>query len=127
MMIFASFFSPYDSWCRNGRLEQKRRSVDPHDCERGVEPKTQVRRKSRQGAAVRAEPSKCGAEMKIVGFIERENDGLIRSLLKQAGLWKDFVPRAPPKVSDEPPAENIPCVAEPAEYVLDAEYFNSIC
>lgn len=70
---------------------------------------------------------KCGAEMKIVGFIERENDGLIRSLLKQAGLWKDFVPRAPPKVSDEPPAENIPCVAEPAEYVLDAEYFNSIC
>ena len=69
----------------------------------------------------------CGSAMKIVGFIERDNDGLIRSILKQAGLWKDFVPRAPPKMSDDPPAENIPCVAEPVEYVIDAEYFNNIC
>ena len=65
--------------------------------------------------------------MKIVGFIERDNDGLIRSLLKQAGLWKDFVPRVPPKTLDDPPAENIPCVAEPVGYVRDTEYFNSIC
>ena len=63
---------------------------------------------------------RCGGPMKIVGFIERDNDGLIRSLLKQDGLWKDFVPRAPP-------VEHIPCVAEPVEYVRDAEYFKSIC
>jgi hypothetical protein len=70
---------------------------------------------------------RCGTEMRIAGFIERENSGLIRSLLKQAGLWKDFAPRAPPKVSDDPPAEDIAFVAEAGEYVLDAEYFNSIC
>jgi hypothetical protein len=70
---------------------------------------------------------RCGSQMRIVGAIERENSGLIRSLLKQAGLWKDFVPRPPPKVSDDPPAEDIPFVAEPEEYVLDTEYFNSIC
>jgi hypothetical protein len=70
---------------------------------------------------------RCGSEMRIVGFIERENSGLIRSLLKQAGLWKDFVPRAPPEASHDPPADNIACVAEAEEYVLDAEYFNSIC
>ena len=70
---------------------------------------------------------RCGSEMKIVGFIERDNDGLIRSLLKQARLWKNFVPRAPPKQPDDPPAEGILCVAEPAEYVLDSEYFSTIC
>jgi hypothetical protein len=51
----------------------------------------------------------------------------MRSLLKQAGLRKDFVPRSPPKAIDEPPAEDIACSTEPVGYVRDAEYFNTIC
>ena len=62
---------------------------------------------------------KCGAEMKIVGFIERESAGFIRMLLSAAGLWKEPAPRAPPP---EP-------VAVPgfAELVLDYEFFTKNC
>jgi len=30
---------------------------------------------------------KCGAEMKVIGFIERENTDVIRMWLAAAGLW----------------------------------------
>jgi len=31
----------------------------------------------------------CGAQMKIVGFIERDNPGLIKLFLSAAGLWRE--------------------------------------
>ncbi len=62
---------------------------------------------------------KCGAEMKIVGFIEREETGLIRILLSAAGLWKEPVPRAPPP---EPVA--VPVFEEPR---VDYEFFEKTC
>ena len=62
---------------------------------------------------------KCGAEMKIVGFIEREENGLIRMLLNTAGLWKEPVQRAPPR---EPVA--VPVFEEPK---VDYEFFDKTC
>jgi hypothetical protein len=58
--------------------------------------------------------SKCGTEMKIVGFIEREETGLIRMLLSSAGLWKEPAPRAPPP----PEPVGVPLFVEP---VVDYE------
>jgi len=61
----------------------------------------------------------CGAQMKIVGFIERDNPVLIKILLTAAGLWREPAPRPPPP---EPAAE-----PEAPERVLDYEYFDMNC
>jgi hypothetical protein len=61
----------------------------------------------------------CGAEMKIVGFVERESAGTIRLLLSAAGLWREPAPRPPPP---EPVA--VPVLTEP---VLDYEFFAQNC
>ena len=57
--------------------------------------------------------------MKIIGFIEREETGLIRMLLSTAGLWKEPIPRAPPH---EPVA--VPVFEEPG---VDYEFFDKTC
>ena len=62
---------------------------------------------------------KCGAEMKIVGFIEREETGLIHMLLRAAGLWREPVPRAPP-----PQPVPVPQAEEPS---VDYEFFAINC
>jgi hypothetical protein len=62
---------------------------------------------------------KCGAEMKIVGFIEREETGLIRMLLSAAGLWREPVPRAPPP-------QPVP-VPQAEEHSVDYEFFAINC
>lgn len=62
---------------------------------------------------------KCGAEMNIVGFIEKEETCLIRILLNAAGLWKEPVPRAPP-----PEPVDVTMFSEP---VLDYEFFTENC
>jgi hypothetical protein len=59
---------------------------------------------------------KCGSEMKIIGFVEREATATIRSTLLRAGLWSEPPSRAPPR-SEELPALG---VAEPS---LDYRYF----
>jgi len=62
---------------------------------------------------------RCGAEMKIVGFIEREETGHIRMCLSAAGLWRDPVPRAPP-----PQPVPVPLVAETT---VDYDFFEHNC
>ena len=57
--------------------------------------------------------------MEIVGFIERDNPGLIKLLLSAAGLWREPEPRQPPP---EPPAE-----PEAPEVTLDYEFFGQNC
>ena len=61
----------------------------------------------------------CGAEMKIVGFIEREQTMLIQRSLSAAGLWKKAAPRAPP-------VEHItvPQIVEPT---MDYDFFDKNC
>ena len=61
----------------------------------------------------------CGAQMKIVGFIERDSPGLIKLLLSAAGLWREPELRPPPP---EPAAE-----PEVPELVLDYEFFDMNC
>jgi hypothetical protein len=62
---------------------------------------------------------KCGADMKVIGFIERDNPDLIRMWLSAAGLWKKPAARAPP-----PEPDPLPQVAEPR---VDYEFFNKTC
>ena len=57
--------------------------------------------------------------MRIVGFVERDNPGLIKLLLSAAGLWKEPEPRPPPL---EPVAE-----PEAPERVLDYSFFDQNC
>ena len=61
----------------------------------------------------------CGAQMKIVGFIERDSPGLIKLLLSAAGLWREPAPRPPPP---EPAAE-----PEVHDLVLDYSFFDQNC
>jgi len=61
----------------------------------------------------------CGAQMRIVGFIERDNPGLIKLILSAAGLWRKPAPRPPPP---EPAAE-----PEAPELILDYEFFAQNC
>ena len=50
----------------------------------------------------------CGAQMKIVGFIERDNPGLIKLFLSAAGLWREPAPRPPPpEPAVEPEAHDL--------------------
>jgi hypothetical protein len=60
---------------------------------------------------------KCGAEMKIVGFVEQDNSDLIRMWLCAAGLWKDPVPRAPPQ----------PVILKAEEPTVDYGFFVQNC
>ncbi len=39
----------------------------------------------------------CGEEMKIIAFIKRDQVEVIERILKHCNLWKDRVPRSPPK------------------------------
>jgi hypothetical protein len=40
--------------------------------------------------------ARCGAELKIIAFIERHQTELIEKILRHCGLWEDQVARAPP-------------------------------
>ena len=42
----------------------------------------------------------CGGEMKVMGFIEPPQAGVIAAILKHCGLWQSQAPRAPPEVHD---------------------------
>ena len=39
---------------------------------------------------------KCGAEMKIIAFIERQQTDVIEKILRHCGLWEEPAARAPP-------------------------------
>ena len=61
----------------------------------------------------------CGAEMRVVGFIERKNTDLIRMWLSDVGLWKKPAARAPP-----PQPVPLPQVTEPT---VDYEFIDKTC
>ena len=42
----------------------------------------------------------CGGEMKVMGFIEPPQAGVIAAILKHCGLWQSQAPRAPSEVHD---------------------------
>ena len=43
---------------------------------------------------------KCGAEMKIISFIERDQSEVIEKILRHCGLWEEAPARAPPSVPE---------------------------
>ena len=63
---------------------------------------------------------KCGAKMKIIGFIEKHQADVIEHILKHCNLWKDIIPRAPP-------AETKPPVLEQEELQYDYTFFDKVC
>jgi hypothetical protein len=56
--------------------------------------------------------------MKIISFIEREQESVIKKILRHCGLWKEPQPRPPP-VEKIP---EVPIVAE--EPALDYGFFD---
>ena len=55
---------------------------------------------------------KCGAEMKIISFIERTHQPeVVEKILKHCGLWTPTDPRAPPRASERQQLElELECV-----------------
>ena len=43
---------------------------------------------------------KCGGQMKIISFIEKQQSVVIEKILKHCGLWKDKKPRPPPEITN---------------------------
>jgi hypothetical protein len=39
---------------------------------------------------------RCGAELKIIAFIERHQSDVIEKILRHCGLWEEAAARAPP-------------------------------
>ena len=44
--------------------------------------------------------SKCGAEMKIIVFIEERQKVVVEKILRHCGLWKEESDRGPPQVQE---------------------------
>ena len=44
---------------------------------------------------------KCGAEMKIISFIERDQSEVIEKILRHCGLWEEAPARDPPSVPEQ--------------------------
>jgi hypothetical protein len=70
---------------------------------------------------------KCGAEMRVIGFIEREKTDLIRMWLSAAGLWKEPAARAPPPQPDPPPQLAACAEQRRSEPTVDYEFFTNTC
>ena len=43
---------------------------------------------------------KCGAEMKVIAFLERDQSGVIEKILRHCGLWEEAPARDPPSVPE---------------------------
>ena len=68
------------------------------------------------------ECAKCGGEMKIVSFIERDQKPVIERILRHCGLWQGPIrtrasARGPPSGSDRDPDE-----PRELQLVLDPEF-----
>ncbi len=64
---------------------------------------------------------RCGEEMKIVSFIEaKHQSNVIKRILKHCGLWKDNIPRPPPKTDK-------PRQIEYDETHYDYTFFENVC
>ena len=54
----------------------------------------------------------CGAEMKVISFIQPAQEEVIEAILRHCGLWEESAPRAPPmapssEAGDEVPLERV--------------------
>jgi hypothetical protein len=43
---------------------------------------------------------KCGAEMKVIAFLERRQREVIEKILRHCGLWEEAPARDPPSVPE---------------------------
>ena len=50
---------------------------------------------------------KCGAEMKIIAFIEGRQEAVVEKILKHCGLWNEESDRGPPQVQGRTQAETV--------------------
>jgi len=64
---------------------------------------------------------KCGEEMKVISFIQHHQTDVIEGILKHCNLWKDKVPRPPPK------KEKPPSIELEKELQYDYTFFDRVC
>jgi hypothetical protein len=95
----------YYGWHSNKTRGQRAQRQPSAGAGAGIPARSPTAREARQGWAAlikqvyEADPlacPKCGAEMKIIRFIERHQTEVIEKILRHCGLWDEPSARAPP-------------------------------
>ncbi len=94
----------YYGWYSN-KTRGQRSQRQPAAAATGIRARAPTARQARKGWAAlikqvyASDPircPKCGAEMKIIAFIERHQTDVIEKILRHCGLWDEPSARAPP-------------------------------
>ena len=94
-----------DGWYSNKTRGQRAQRQPPAAAGTGIPARSPTAREARQGWAAlikqvyEADPlccPRCGAELKIIAFIERHQTDVIEKILRHCGLWEEQPARGPP-------------------------------
>jgi nucleoid DNA-binding protein len=94
-------------WYSNKTRGQRAQRQPSAGAGTGIPARSPTAREARKGWAAlikqvyEADPlscPRCGAELRIIGFIERHQTEVIEKILRHCGLWEDQAARAPPSV-----------------------------
>ena len=119
----------YYGWYSNKNRGMRQGKKQTANAEANNEPLTEFQRQRRMTWAAfikcvyEVDPlkcPKCGAEMKIISFIEKRQTDVIEHILRHCGLWKDKIPRSPPKIEK-------PQMAVIEEPHYDYTFFDRVC
>ena len=91
----------YYGWYSNKTRGQRAPRQPSAGAGTGIPARSPTAREARKGWAalikqVYASSPICGAEMKIIAFIERHQTEVIEKILRHCGLWEESPARAPP-------------------------------
>ena len=99
----------YYGWYSNKSRGQRARRQPPASIGTAAAAGPPTAREARKGWAAlikqvyEADPlccPKCGAEMKIIAFIQPDQGAVIEKILRHCGLWEEAPARDPPPVSE---------------------------
>jgi len=95
----------YYGWYSNKKRGQRARRPQPAPAGDAASPRAPSAQEARKGWAAlikqvyEADPlgcPKCGSEMRIIAFIERDQGDVIEKILRHCGLWEEAPARDPP-------------------------------